>query len=73
MEVRTFYFHAINKTIMSKRLHRTEGKFLGVCAGVGEYFDLDPTVVRVAFLLGVFFAGLSVISYFILALVMPKG
>lgn len=56
-----------------KKLVRKQGKLLGVCAGLGDYFDLDPTVVRVAFLLLLFFAGGGVLLYLILALVMPKG
>ncbi len=56
-----------------KRLERKEGKLLGVCAGIGEYMDLDPTVIRIAFILFLFFAGGGVLLYLILALVMPKA
>ena len=31
-------------------LDRTNGKLMGVCAGIGEYFDVDPTLVRIAFI-----------------------
>lgn len=57
----------------SKKLERKEGKLLGVCAGVGEYMDLDPTVIRLAFVLLFFFAGGGVLLYLILALIMPKA
>lgn len=56
-----------------KKLTRREGKLLGVCAGLGEYFDLDPTVVRIGFVLMFFFAGGGILAYLILALIMPKG
>lgn len=58
---------------MSKKLERKQGKILGVCAGIGDYMDLDPTVARLAFVLLFFFAGGGVLLYLILALVMPKA
>jgi len=58
---------------MSRRLTRKDGKVLGVCAGLGAYWDVDPTVIRLAFVLGVLFMGMGLIPYIILALVMPKG
>jgi len=33
------------------RLSKTDSKLAGVCGGLGEYFNLDPTVVRVAVVL----------------------
>lgn len=56
-----------------KKLERKQGKLLGVCAGVADYMDLDPTVIRLAFVLLFFFAGGGVLLYLILALVMPKA
>lgn len=56
-----------------KKLERKEGKLLGVCAGVGEYMDLDPTVIRLGFVLLFFFAGGGILLYLILALIMPKA
>lgn len=56
-----------------KKLVRKEGKILGVCAGLAEYLDVDATVIRVAFVFSVLFAGFGVIPYLILALIMPKG
>jgi phage shock protein C len=57
----------------SKRLTRGEGKILGVCEGLGDHFELDPTVVRIAFVLFVFLGGSGILLYLILALVMPKA
>ena len=45
----------------------------GVCAGIAEYVNLDPTVIRVLWVLMVFFAGVGVLLYLILLLVMPKA
>ncbi len=58
-----------------KRLYRTEGPdalLCGVCGGIARYFNVDPTVVRVAAVLLVAFAGLSLWVYIIAALIMPK-
>jgi len=58
-----------------KRLYRTEGPdavFCGVCGGIARYFGVDPTVVRVATVLLVVPAGMSLWVYIIAALIMPK-
>jgi phage shock protein C len=61
---------------MNKRLFRVTGKeamFLGICGGLGKYFDLDPTLIRVAVALITFFSfGTLIIAYFILAMIIPK-
>jgi phage shock protein C len=57
----------------TKKLLRKEGKILGVCAGLADYLDVDVTVIRIAFVFSVLFAGFGIIPYIILALVMPKG
>ena len=58
-----------------KRLYRTTGPdalICGVCGGIARYFDVDPTLVRVATVLLVAFAGLSLWVYVIAALIIPK-
>ena len=56
-----------------KRLTRSNNKMIGgVCAGLAEYLDLDPTIVRIVWVLMVFFAGFGRLLYVILWLVMPK-
>lgn len=46
----------------------------GVCGGLGEYFDLDPTLVRVVFVLLAFFSmGFGILLYLVLALVIPEA
>lgn len=59
---------------MNKKLYRskTDKKLCGVCAGVAEYFNLDPTIVRVIWALLAFFYGTSILLYIIMALVVPE-
>jgi phage shock protein C len=56
-----------------KKLARKQGKIFGVCAGLGEYFELDPTIVRIGFVLFSLLGGSSVLLYLILTLVMQKA
>ncbi len=44
-----------------------------MCAGLAEYLDVDVTIIRIAFVFSVIFAGFGLIPYIILALIMPKG
>ncbi len=58
-----------------KRLYRSRDNRMvgGVCAGLGEYIGIDPTVVRVIFVLGSFFGmGSLALVYLILLLVVPE-
>jgi phage shock protein C len=57
----------------TKRLMRSsrDKKLGGVCAGVADYFDLDPTIVRVVWLLAVLFGGTGLLIYLILWIVLP--
>lgn len=56
-----------------KRLIRSNNKMIGgVCAGLAEYLDIDPTIVRIVWVLMVLFAGFGILLYIILWLIMPK-
>ena len=56
-----------------KRLTRSNKKMIGgVCAGLAEYLDIDPTIVRIVWVLMVLFAGFGILLYIILWLIMPK-
>ncbi|HKH41945.1 MAG TPA: PspC domain-containing protein [Solirubrobacterales bacterium] len=46
--------------------------FWGVAGGLGEYFRLDPTLVRLAFAVSAFFGGLGVLAYLVMAVVVPE-
>jgi phage shock protein C len=60
---------------MTKRLYKSEtNKVLaGVCGGVGEYFDIDPVLVRLVYLLATVFTGVvpGGIAYIIAASIVP--
>ncbi len=58
-----------------KKLVRSKNNRMvcGVCAGVAEYFNLDPTVVRLlAVLAGVASAGTVMIAYLVAAVIIPE-
>jgi phage shock protein C len=61
------------ETSMKKRLYRNLDNNMmgGVCAGLGDYFQVDPTVVRLVFLLLILFGLLSVFIYIILWIIVP--
>ena len=48
-----------------------EKKLFGVCSGLANYLDVDPTLVRALFIIAVLMAGTGVLAYIVLALIMP--
>lgn len=56
-----------------RRLYRcrSDRKIAGVASGVAEFFDLDPTVVRLVWVLSIFFGGLGLFLYIVMALIVP--
>lgn len=58
---------------MAKRLYRskTDRKIFGVCGGLAQYFDIDPTIIRVIAIVSIFFSGAGIIAYIILTLAVP--
>lgn len=60
---------------MQKKLYRsnTDIKLCGVCGGLAEYFDIDPTIIRLIFIFLTLFGGGGVLIYLICALVVPKS
>ncbi|MBP9884403.1 MAG: PspC domain-containing protein, partial [Chitinophagales bacterium] len=55
---------------MPKRLVKGEKKIFGVCSGIANYFDIDPTIVRVLFVFGFLVFGSGLLLYLILAIAM---
>ncbi|HVP63911.1 MAG TPA: PspC domain-containing protein [candidate division Zixibacteria bacterium] len=51
---------------------RVDRKIAGVAAGVAEYFNLDPTLVRVLWVVCLLFAGTGGLLYLILWIVLPE-
>ena len=60
---------------MEKKLYRSlKNRMLaGVCAGVADYFGLDPTVIRLAWVVFSCLAGSGVLAYIICAIVIPNA
>lgn len=58
---------------MKKRLYKsiTNKKLCGVCGGLAEYFDFEPTLVRLAWILFTVLGGSGIIAYILAAIVMP--
>ena len=58
----------------NKRLYksRSNREFCGVCGGIAEYFGLDPTLVRVGWVLATLLGGSGLLAYIIAAIVMPE-
>jgi phage shock protein C len=56
-----------------KRLYRSEEERMiaGVCGGIAEYLDIDPTLVRILFVLLFFVGGNGLLLYLILMFLMP--
>lgn len=58
---------------MQKKLVKGEKKIFGVCSGLADYFDMDPTLVRIIFLVALICFGTGGLLYLILAIAMPDG
>jgi phage shock protein PspC (stress-responsive transcriptional regulator) len=63
----TSYAAPVKKLMRSSR----DKKLGGVCAGLADYFDLDPTIVRVVWLLAFLCAGAGGLVYIVLWIVLP--
>lgn len=58
----------------NKKLYRSERNRMicGVCGGIGEYFNIDPTLVRLAMVLvAACSVGSGILAYFIAAIIIP--
>ncbi len=57
---------------MAKKLYKSrDKKIFGVCGGLAEYFDLDPTVMRLIFIAAFLLFGSGILIYLIMAIVVP--
>ena len=59
---------------MEKKLYKINHgkKICGVCGGIAEYFNIDPTLVRIGWTLLAVCAGSGVLAYIICAIIMPE-
>ena len=58
---------------MNRRLYRCrhDQRVAGVASGLAEYFDIDPTIVRVLWVISIFFGGLGLLLYIAMAIIVP--
>ena len=58
-----------------KKLYRntTDGKIAGVCSGIGDYFEIDPVIIRLIFLCALFLGGAGLPVYLIAWFIVPKN
>lgn len=57
-----------------KKLYKskTNKKICGVCGGLAEFLNIDPTILRLIWALLIFCAGCGLLAYIIAALVLPE-
>lgn len=58
---------------MNKRLYKSEQdkKIAGVCGGIAEYFNCDPTLIRLAWVLFTALGGSGLLAYIVCAIIFP--
>ena len=58
-----------------KKLYKSNSNKMidGVCAGVAEYFNLDPTIIRLAMVLFCILGGSGILAYIIMAIIVPRN
>lgn len=61
--------------MMDRRLYKSnENKMIdGVCGGLAEYFDIDPTLVRLGWVLFCALGGSGFLAYIIAAIIIPRN
>jgi phage shock protein C len=56
-----------------KRLYRSNEKMIaGVCSGLADYFDIDPTIIRILFVVIAFAGGAALLAYLIMWIIVPQ-
>ena len=60
---------------MERRLYKSNANKMldGVCGGIAEYFDIDPTLVRLAWVLFCALGGSGVLAYIVAAIIIPRS
>ena len=64
----------LSTILIMKKLYLscTDKKIAGVCGGVARYFDIDPTVVRLIWVMAFFLYGLGPIAYLVCWFIIPR-
>ena len=60
---------------MGKKLYKSslDRKICGVCGGLGEYFEVDSTIVRLIAIVLIFGWGSGLLAYLVAAIIIPKN
>ncbi len=60
---------------MNKKLYRSkvDSMICGVCGGLGEYFEVDSTIVRLIAIVLIFGWGSGLLAYLVAAIIIPKN
>ena len=66
-------FNQNNNNNEYRKLYKSTNRMLcGVCGGIGEYFHIDPTVIRLLWIIFSLLGGCGVLAYIIAAIVIPE-
>ena len=59
---------------MKKRLYNSNNEkvLVGVCGGIADYFDIDPTLVRLLWVILLMMGGSGILAYIIAAIIIPN-
>ena len=60
--------------LVERKLYKNsqDKKLAGVCQGVAEYFDIDPTIVRIVWFVFSWFYGIGIMLYILMAILLPE-
>ncbi len=60
---------------MKKKLYRSDDNkvLLGICGGIGEYFNIDPVIIRLLLVVLIFLGFSGIIAYIVAAFIIPKN
>jgi len=60
--------------VKKKRLYRSKKNRIlgGVCGGIAEYLDVDPTIIRLLWIIGSLLWGMGIIAYLLFWIIIPE-
>lgn len=69
-----FRYQEKGQAVMKKKLYKSDKdkKICGVCGGIANYFDVDPTIIRLAWVIFTLAGGSGLLAYIIAAIIMPQ-
>ena len=68
------FYKSKGVVFMKKKLYKSNAdkKLCGVCGGVAQYFDIDSTIIRLAWVAFTLLGGSGIVAYIVAAIVMPS-